>query len=134
MACSISVMNLMACRNGIRDLLIIICISFKNSWVTGWWHPLPHHADLITYASSFTSGETGVAVVNKGIDSKTVEITIKNFRKGDNYYWYTLTGAGDNGEFSRKTLVNGAGPTIASGGPAGYKTLMPLFCEQQAVE
>ncbi len=81
--------------------------------------------DLMTYASSFTSGETGVAVVNKGIDSKTVEITIKNFRKGDNYYWYTLTGAGDNGEFSRKTLVNGAGPTIASGGPPGYKTLIP---------
>ena len=51
--------------------------------------------------------------------------TIKNFKKGNNFYWYLLTGGGDNGEFSRKTLVNGTGPSIASGGPANYKTLAP---------
>jgi hypothetical protein len=82
-------------------------------------------SDLVSYASSFTSGETAVALVNKGADSKSVEVTFKNFRKGDNFYWYVLTGGGDNGEFSRKTLVNGVGPTIASGGPADYKTTNP---------
>jgi hypothetical protein len=81
--------------------------------------------DIISYASSFTSGETSVTLVNKGADSKSVEVTFRNFRKGNNFYWYTLTGGGDNGEFSRKTLVNGAGPTVASGGPAGYKTISP---------
>jgi hypothetical protein len=81
--------------------------------------------DLVTYASSFTSGETAVTLINKGADSKAVEITFKNFRKGNNYYWYVLTGGGDNGDFSRKTLVNGTGPSVASGGPADYKTINP---------
>jgi len=81
--------------------------------------------DIISYASSFTSGETAVALVNKALDSKTVEITFKNFKKGDNFYWFTLTGGSDNGEFSRKTLVNDIGPSIASGGPANYKTINP---------
>jgi hypothetical protein len=81
--------------------------------------------DLVTYASSFTSGETAVAIVNKGVDAKTVEVTFKNFKKGSNYYWYVLAGAGDNGEFSRKTLVNGSGPTGAAGGPTDYKNVKP---------
>ena len=79
--------------------------------------------DVISYASSFTSGETAVALINKSADSKSVEIVFKNFRKGNNFYWYVLTGGGDNGEFSRKTLVNGTGPTIVSGGPPDYKTI-----------
>jgi hypothetical protein len=82
--------------------------------------------DIISYASSFSSGETSVALVNKGTDSKTVEVIFKNFKKGNNFYWYTLTGGGDNGEFSRKTIINGNGPTVASGGPSNYKTINPF--------
>jgi len=82
-------------------------------------------ADIISYASSFTSGETAVALVNKGADSKSVELAFKNFRKGSRFYWYTLTGAGDNGEFSRKTNINGNSTTYAAGGPADYKTMVP---------
>lgn len=83
-------------------------------------------SDIVSYASSFSSGETSVALVNKGADSKTIEVTFKNFKKGNNFYWYTLTGGGDNGEFSRKTIVNGSGPTVASGGPSNYKTTNPF--------
>ena len=83
-------------------------------------------SDIISYASSFSSGETSVALVNKGTDSKTIEVTFKNFKKGNNFYWYMLTGGGDNGEFSRKTMVNGSGPSVASGGPANYKTVNPF--------
>ena len=82
-------------------------------------------ADIISYASSFTSGEVGVTLINKSSSEKTVEVKVQNFRKGNKYYWYTLTGGGDNGEFSRKTLVNGSGPTGAAGGPANYKTINP---------
>jgi hypothetical protein len=82
--------------------------------------------DVVSYASSFTSGETAVALVNKAPDSKSVEISFKNFKKGDNYYWYVLTGGTDNGEFSRKTFVNDVGPSVASGGPANYKTINPF--------
>ncbi len=79
--------------------------------------------DIESYASSYSSGEVGVALVNKSATDKAVEIKINNFRKGLSYYWYTLTGAGDNGEFSRKVLVNGQTSTFASGGPANYKTI-----------
>jgi hypothetical protein len=79
--------------------------------------------DIISYASSFTSGETGVTLINRGAAARQVELKIQNFRKGTRYYWYTLTGGGDNGEFSRKVIVNGQGPTLAAGGPAGYKTI-----------
>jgi hypothetical protein len=80
-------------------------------------------ADIESYASSYTSGEVGVALINKSASEKTVEIKINNFRKGISYYWYTLTGGGDNGEFSRKVLVNGQTSTFAAGGPANYKTI-----------
>lgn len=82
-------------------------------------------SDIVSYASSFTSGETAVALINKAADTRAVEVKFNNFKKGNNYYWYLLTGAGDNGEFSRKVLVNGSGPTVASGGPADYKTIKP---------
>lgn len=82
-------------------------------------------ADVVSYASSYTSGETAVALVNKATDSKSVEIKFTNFKKGTKFYWYTLTGSTDNGEFSRKTLVNGVGPAYAAGGPDNYKNLSP---------
>ena len=81
--------------------------------------------DLVSYASSFSSGETAVEIVNKATDTKAVEIKVDNFKKGNRFYWHTLTGGGDNGEFSRKVLVNGSGTTYAAGGPADYKTLAP---------
>ncbi len=82
-------------------------------------------ADIISYGSSFTSGETGVTLVNKSATPQTVEVVIKNFKKGNRFYWYTLTGGTDNGEFSRKTLVNGSTTSLAAGGPANYKDLGP---------
>lgn len=79
--------------------------------------------DIVCYASSFTSGEVAAVLINKSANSLTTEIKVANFRKGTNFYWYTLTGGGDNGEFSRKVLINGKGPVFAAGGPADYKTI-----------
>ncbi|MDP9079587.1 MAG: alpha-L-arabinofuranosidase [Bacteroidota bacterium] len=80
-------------------------------------------SDVLSYASSFTSGEAGVVIVNKGTASQTVNVDIKNFAKGSKYYYYTLTGGTDNGEFSGKVYINGNGPNGANGGPSGYLTL-----------
>ena len=63
--------------------------------------------DIITYASTFASGQAGIVVVNKGTATETVKVNFQNFFPGERYYWYTLTGSNDNGEFSRKVLVNG---------------------------
>ena len=79
--------------------------------------------DIVTYASSYTSGEVGITLLNKSTDAKTVEVKIQNFRKGDRFYWYTLTGGNDNGEFSRKVFVNERGSDYISGGPSNYASI-----------
>jgi len=76
-----------------------------------------------SYASSFSSGEVSVTLVNKSTAAQNVQIDIKHFNVGNRYYWYTLSGGNDNGEFSRKVLVNGQGPAGAGGGTADYATI-----------
>jgi hypothetical protein len=79
--------------------------------------------DIVSYASSFSSGELGVVLVNKSASDKIVQLDIRNFIPGSRFYWYALTGGSDNGEFSRKVYVNGVTSTYASGGPEDYATL-----------
>lgn len=79
--------------------------------------------DVLSYASSFSSGDAGVVLVNRGTASQIVSINIQNFAAGTRYYYYTFTGGTDNGEFSRKVYINGNGPDGAAGGPSGYLTL-----------
>lgn len=82
---------------------------------------------LMAYASSYTSGEKGVIVVNKANAAQTVQLTLQNFTPGSRFYWYTLTGGTDNGEFSRKVFVNGKGPSEASGGPSTEYTTLKAY-------
>lgn len=83
-------------------------------------------ASVLSYASSFSSGEKAVLLINKGTAAQTALITLTNAKAGRRYYWYTLTGGTDNGEFSRKVYVNGVGPTEISGGPASqYTSIKP---------
>ena len=82
-------------------------------------HTIPGAA---VYATSFSSGETGLVIVNTSTASFTAKVAIKNFLKGDKYYWYTLTGSNDNGEFSREVIINNSSPE-GTGGPSGYATL-----------
>ncbi|MEP7143415.1 MAG: alpha-L-arabinofuranosidase [Ferruginibacter sp.] len=79
--------------------------------------------DIKSYASTYSSGETSISVINTGATVETVEIKIKNFNVGSRFYWYSLEGSNDNGEFSRKVLVNGSGPVADAGGPAAYASL-----------
>lgn len=82
-------------------------------------------SDVLSYASVFNSGQAGVILFNKGLLNQIVKINFQNFPPGSRYYWYTLSGSNDNGEFSRKILVNGISPTNATGGPLNYATLKP---------
>ena len=79
--------------------------------------------DIIAYASTYSSGQAGLALVNVSAAAQTVQVKAKNFRIGGRYYWYSLEGSTDNGEFSRKVLINGGGPSGEAGGPADYATL-----------
>ena len=72
------------------------------------------------YASTWSSGQLNVTLVNTSATSQNVEIKMKNFYAGSRFYWYSLEGGNDNGEFSRKVLVNGSGPSLDAGGPASF--------------
>jgi hypothetical protein len=80
-------------------------------------------ADIKAYASTFTSGQVNVSIINSSGTAQNVEIKMKNFYSGNRFYWYSLEGSNDNGEFSRKVLVNGSGPSLEAGGPSDYATL-----------
>jgi hypothetical protein len=80
--------------------------------------------DIVSYASTFTSGQSGVVVVNKGGTTQTVDIKIDNFNHGTRYYYYILTG-GSDATFSRKVFINGNGPGASAGGPTNYTALQP---------
>lgn len=82
--------------------------------------------NVMTYASSFSSGQKGVVLVNKSKSNQYAVISLKNANPGKRYYWYTLVGGTDNGDFSAKVYVNSKGPSDASGGPAdSYTSIKP---------
>ncbi len=86
--------------------------------------------NVVSFASSFSSGESGVVVVNKSNASKTVQVRISNFIPGKNYYWYTLAG-GSSGDFDGTVSVNGIPSTNATGGPLNYNTIKANSAGQQ---
>jgi hypothetical protein len=75
------------------------------------------------YGSSYTSGQASVALLNTSATPQLVQVKFKNFRMGSRFYWYSLEGSNDNGEFSRIVKVNGFGTTAVAGGPADYATI-----------
>lgn len=78
------------------------------------------------YASSYSSGQKGLVLVNTGTTQQVAIVTIKNATVGSRYYWYTMVGGTDNGEFSRKVYINNQGPTEISGGPSNsYTSVKP---------
>ncbi|MFP5082081.1 alpha-L-arabinofuranosidase [Pedobacter sp. JCM 36344] len=81
------------------------------------------NATLKTYSSTYTSGQANVNIVNTAETAQTVLVKFINFIPGDRFYWYILEGGTDNGEFSRKVLVNGVGTTLEAGGPTDYAGL-----------
>ncbi|MDE3143672.1 MAG: alpha-L-arabinofuranosidase [Bacteroidota bacterium] len=61
---------------------------------------------VIVYSSTFSSGQVGMVIINFSTFKKTLQVTIKNFMKGNNYYIYSLTGGKDNNQFSQHVLIN----------------------------
>lgn len=87
-----------------------------SSTVTG-------NTDIVSYASSFTSGEAGVTLVNKSGTDQVVNVNFKNYYTGASYYYYTLKGGTDNGSYSGKVIINNNGPSGDVGGPSNYAVL-----------
>ncbi|CAM3644032.1 alpha-L-arabinofuranosidase [Mucilaginibacter galii] len=84
------------------------------------------NADVLSYGSTFNSGQAGVILVNKGTSAQTVAVKVNNYDIGNNYYYYTLNGGADNGSFSAQVMVNGQGPASGgTGGPVNYTGIVP---------
>ncbi|EJL65435.1 hypothetical protein [Flavobacterium sp. CF136] len=81
------------------------------------------------YASSFSDGKVGLAFVNKATTSINIKVKLNNFLTGKRMFWYTIVGDTDNGEFSRKVIINGTGPSLVAGGPTNYASLKPFSAE-----
>jgi hypothetical protein len=80
--------------------------------------------DIVSYGSSFSSGQAGVVLVNQGSTDHVVTVSFKNFLPGPNYYYYVLNGGTDNMPFSRKVYINSTGPTNGiSGGSDSFATI-----------
>jgi hypothetical protein len=80
-------------------------------------------ASIKAYGSTYSSGQSNVTLINTSGAPQVVEVAFKNFNAGKRFYWYTLEGENDNGEFSRKVKVNGAGTSGIAGGPPDYETI-----------
>jgi hypothetical protein len=78
---------------------------------------------IIAYGSTWSSGEVNVTLVNVTSQARKVMVNGKGYAPGRRYYWYSLDGGNDNGEFSRRVLVNGSGPAGVAGGPDNYATI-----------
>jgi hypothetical protein len=80
--------------------------------------------NIVSYGSSYSSGQAGVVLVNKSSADQLVTVAFNNFAIGSNYYYYALNGGTDNAPFSHDVFINGVGPaTGVVGGPANYATV-----------
>jgi hypothetical protein len=75
------------------------------------------NSNVLAYASRFKSGHAGIVVVNKGTTEQVVKLSPQDYKTGERFYVYSLTGGTDNGEFSLSVYVNEVPPTNATGGP-----------------
>lgn len=78
---------------------------------------------VVSYASTFSSGETGLVIINKSSVNETVSVEFEQFQPGARYYYHTLTGGVDNDAFSRKVLINGVETDEQGGGPDNYESI-----------
>ncbi|MFZ5940156.1 MAG: T9SS type A sorting domain-containing protein [Bacteroidota bacterium] len=89
------------------------------------------NSNVISYSSVFSSGQTGIVLINKSRTNETVQIETSNLETGIYYYYHTLTGGTDNGDFSRKVLINGIETDEQGGGPDEYATIKARSCETE---
>jgi len=79
-------------------------------------------SNIVIIPTAFSSGQVGAAILNTSTFDKVIRLNIRNFKFGDRYYTYTLSGT--SGEtFSRKVYVNGVGNSLVAGGPDDYETI-----------
>ena len=73
--------------------------------------------NVLSYASRYSGGETGMVVVNAGNLPQTVSVLTDSVGVGDKYYIYSFTSNNDSTGFSPTVYINGIPPTKYQFGP-----------------
>jgi hypothetical protein len=68
--------------------------------------------EVLAYASTFSSGHTGVVLLNKGTTNRIVRILPDHIGVGERYYVFSLTGS-DASALPQSVVVNGYGQTTS---------------------
>ena len=89
------------------------------------------NADILCYASKYSSGETSMIIVNTGINNKVITISSDSIGVGEKYYLYSFTG-GTEDDFSPDVFINGEGPGINHWGP--YDKLFDIKANMYAID
>jgi aspartate 1-decarboxylase len=79
-------------------------------------------AGVVITPTAFSSGQIGASLINTAKVRKVIRLNLKDFKAGDRFYTYTLTG-NEGEDFSRKVYVNGTGNNLSAGGPDDYETI-----------
>jgi aspartate 1-decarboxylase len=77
---------------------------------------------VVVIPTAFSSGQIGASLINTAKVKKVVRLNLKDYKVGDRFYTYTLTGT-EGQDFSRKVFINGTGPALVAGGPADYESI-----------
>ncbi len=82
--------------------------------------------DILAYATRYSSGHTGVVLVNKGSADYVVKVDPSNIGVGQKFYAFTLTGI-DKSQWPQAVVINGYGPTGATWGPLDSLANIPAW-------
>ena len=83
------------------------------------------NSNILCYVSRYSSGETGVIIVNKDTAKQVISIDTDSIGVGAKYYIYSFTGGTDNNDFSQNVYINGYGPSTNQWGPFSELSNLP---------
>lgn len=84
------------------------------------------NTDVKVYASTFSSGQVSMSVINQGSSSEVVEININDFAEGSKLYMYSVQA---DVLTASKFEVNGQGSPNAFNGPVDYDLIDPYSAD-----
>lgn len=89
------------------------------------------NADVACYASTYSSGETALVIINKSTNERIITVSTDSIGVGEKYYIYSFTGGTDE-EYSKNVYINGEGPITNHWGP--YDQLFDITADAYTID
>lgn len=88
-------------------------------------------SNIYSYASKYSSGETGMVIINIATDDEVITISTDSVGVGEKYYIYSFTG-GTEDDYSPDVYINGEGPSSYHWGP--YDQLFDIKADAYTID